>query len=429
VPAAGVLGGAFVLAYLALEFPRQKPFGRGLTLVLMSVGIVALAFVPDPFATTQAALRKAASYAAFFLALGFLRDASETSPLVRRCGLDLVGQPPSRRYAALSLGTHLFAVILSYGAIELMGAMLARTLPEHDDAGRKDAMIGVYRGFSTTTAWSPLNIGMAVILVAVPGTDWTELVPRGFVFAMLALALGAWLRPRLAAPDAPPRIDWAAHAKLCGIVVLVFLAAFAVEEAFAVRLVVGVTAVLPVLAMGWVCVQAKGNAAARGLATWDRLGTVLRLRVPTFRAEAAVLAGAGFAGTALAAAFPAAAMAALLRQAGIGGLPVLLAIPPLMVAMSQVALNPIIAVTVIAAALPDAATLGVTPVAMGMAYLTGWAASGSATPLSASAISTARWAGRKGLEISPFTVTNRWNAGFALAQVGMAWVTLGLLSL
>jgi hypothetical protein len=65
---------------------------------------------------------------------------------------------------------------------------------------------------------------------------------------------------------------------------------------------------------------------------------------------------------------------------------------------------------------------------MGMAYLTGWAASGSATPLSASAISTARWAGRKGLEISPFTVTNRWNAGFALAQVGMAWVTLGLLS-
>lgn len=421
-----MLGGIAIILFLALEFPRQKRFARYLTLILLGAGVLALAFVPAPLGTAQEALRKAASYAAFFLALGFLRDAAETSPLVRRCGLDLVEQPPATRYAALTLGTHLFAVILSYGAIELVGAMLSRTLPPEDRAGRKDAMTGVYRGFAATTAWSPLNIGMAVVLAAVPQADWTALVPRGFLFALAALALGQLLRPRRPATGARPRIDWIAHGRLCGVVVLVFLAAYAVEEAFGVRLVVGVTAVLPLLSVLWIALQARGGAGARARAAWARLGTQLRHRVPTYRAEAAVLGGAGFSGTALAAAFPAAAVATLLRDAGIGGLPVLLAIPPMMLAMSQVALNPIIAVTVIAAALPDAAMLGVPPVAMGLAYLTGWAASASATPMSASAISTARWASTPGHEVSPFTVTNRWNGVFALAQMVLAWAAIML---
>jgi Na+-transporting methylmalonyl-CoA/oxaloacetate decarboxylase gamma subunit len=289
MPMAGVLGGVAIILFLALEFPRQKRFARYLTLILLGAGMLALGFVPAPLATGQEALRKAAGYAAFFLALGFLRDAAETSPLVRRCGLDLVEQPPGTRYAALTLGTHLFAVILSYGAIELMGAMLSRTLPAADRDGRKDAMTGVYRGFAATTAWSPLNIGMAVVLAAVPQVDWTELVPRGFLFALAVLALGALLRPRRPATGARPRIDWIAHGKLCGVVVLVFLAAFAVEEAFRVRLVVGVTAVLPVLSLLWIALQARGAAAARARAAGARLVTQVRHRVPTYRAEAAVL--------------------------------------------------------------------------------------------------------------------------------------------
>lgn len=387
--AAGIAGGIAIIGFLLLEFPRQKRFARWLTAILLGVGAAAIIVQPAPAAAAVEPLRKAGAYAAFFLALGFLRDAAETSPLVRSCGLDLVSQPPGARAAALVGGTHLFAIILSYGAIELFGAMLSRTLRPEDEAGRHAAMLAVYRGFSTTTAWSPLNIGMAVVLAAVPQAGWAELVPPGLVFAGIALGFAMWLGR---GPDVGgrARLDWPAHARLAGVVLLVFALAFAVEEAFAVRLVVGVTAVLPPLGLGWIALQARGGGAARARAAGLRLAAQLRHRVPTYRGEAAVLGGAGLAGTALAAAFPAAPLAALLQRLGMPGLAVLMLIAPAMLVLSQLTLNPIIAVTLLAAVLPPPAALGVTPAALGFAYLSAWAVCAGLTPMSASAITTAR---------------------------------------
>jgi hypothetical protein len=423
-----VAGGIAILLFLTLEFPRQKPFARRLFVILLGTGAVALASLADPWLTSIEALRRAASYAAFFLALGFLRDAAETSALVRRSGVDLVEQPPATRTASLACGAHLFAVILSYGAIELFGAMLSRTLKPTDDPGRHASMMAVYRGFTTTTAWSPLTIGMAVVLAAVPDADWLTLVPPGFAFAIVALGFAVWLGRAPGPKTAPARIDWPAHARLIGLVALVFLPAFAVEEAFAVRLVVGITAVLPGFALGWIALQARGPASDRFRVAWSRLRAQLAVKIPTYRAEATVLGGAGFAGVAIAAAFPSALAADLFARAGLPGIVVLVAIAPVMLLLSQLALNPIIAVMLLAAVLPPPAELGVSPTALGLAYLTGWAVSAGMTPMSASAIATARWAGRTGAEISPYVVTNRWNAGFVAAQMVGAWAMLLLVA-
>jgi hypothetical protein len=425
-----VASGIAIIVFLLLEFPRQKPFARGLTAILLSVGAAAILAQPAPAAAAIEPLRKAGAYAAFFLALGFLRDAAETSPLVRRCGLDLVSQPPGERAAALAGGTHLFAIILSYGAIELFGAMLSRTLDPCDEKARHAAMLAVYRGFSTTTAWSPLNIGMAVVLAAVPQAGWLDLVLPGFAFAMVALAFAMWLG---GAPRRALRLDWAAHARLAGVVLLVFALAFAVEEAFAVRLVVGVTAVLPPLAMGWIALQARGAVVVRLRVVGQRLARQLRERVPTYRGEAAVLGGAGLAGTALAAAFPAAPLAALLDRMGVPGLLVLALIAPAMLLLAQLTLNPIIAVTLLAAILPPPAALGVTPMALGFAYLSGWAVCAGLTPMSASAITSARWAGHSdagggGAEVSPYDITNRWNLRFTGGQLLLAWAGLAMVA-
>ena len=126
LPYAGQLAGVAILAFLLAEFRNQRRYAQTLFLALLAIGMIGVAAAPHPIARFLDAWQRGASYAAFFLALTTLRDAAETSPLVRRCGRHLVAQPPGRRYAALTAGGHVFGIILSHGAIELLAAMAAR---------------------------------------------------------------------------------------------------------------------------------------------------------------------------------------------------------------------------------------------------------------------------------------------------------------
>ncbi len=113
LPFAGDLAGMAILVFLILEFPRQRRYAQVLFLALTGIGLIGIATAGDPLSLFFAAWRRGAAYGAFFLALSSLRDAAETSQLVRRCGQHLVAQPPGRRYAALTGGGHLFGIILS----------------------------------------------------------------------------------------------------------------------------------------------------------------------------------------------------------------------------------------------------------------------------------------------------------------------------
>jgi len=52
----------------------------------------------------------------------------------------------------------------------------------------------------------------------------------------------------------------------------------------------------------------------------------------------------------------------------------------------------------------------------------GWGLGVNMTPMSASAITTARWAG-----VSPWTVSTAWNAVYTLSALVLAWVAITLL--
>ncbi len=436
---AGTAAGLAILAFLLLEFPRQRRYAQAVFLGLAALGLVGVAAASDPWALFLASWRRGASYAAFFLALTALRDAAETSPLVRRCGRHLVAQPPGRRYAALTGGGYVFGVILSYGAIDLLGAMVARanTLAA---AGGSDAvrrlrarrmLMAIYRGFALMNCWSPLNIMTAVVSTAVPAAPMRLLLPIAFVVSLGLLALG-WAEDRLhaawrglaggARPETEER--WAIHLRVVALVALVMALSEATSQWLGVSLVAAVTLVVPLVGVAWALLQAapllrRGGAAARRrvMASLGRRGRRFFLRVPGFRGEATVLAASGFMGAALGGALPAHGFAPALGVLPAVAIPLL--VPVLLVATGQLGLNPVGVVALIGAALPDPLAVGVPPAVLAFACMLGWGVGVGMTPMSASAITTARWA-----ETSPWTVSTVWNGAFTAAATLASWVVI-----
>ena len=404
LPGAGPVAGMAIMLFLALEFGRQSPMVRAVLSLLLAAGVIAVICAPDPLGAWIAAWRRGAAYAAFFLALGALRLAAQHSAVIRCCGAHLLAQPSGRRYLAMTAGGHLFSIILSYGAIDLLGAMLRDA---HAKA-RGRMMMAAYRGFGTMNCWSPLNIMTAVVSAAVPGANLWSLLPAGFGVAMLMLAIGVWLDRRLPMADEPPRPSrerWTIHFAVVGLVLLVSALAWAVGWGFGVGLSTGVTASVPAVALVWAGVQTRGKI-------WHRLAE-FHAALPGFRGEAGVLAAGGFLGVALGAALPAGGLAPWLTGLPAVSLPLL--VPLVLLATGLVGLNPIAIVAVIGAAMPDPAALGVAPSVLAFACMLGWGVGVGMTPMSASAIATARWS-----DSHPLTVTTVWNRDFTVLALILA---------
>ena len=414
--AAGGVAAVAVVLFLALEFPRQRRAIRVVSLGLVLAGLVAVAMATDPVAALEAGWRRGAAYAAFFLALGCLRDAAERSASVRASGAHLVGQPAGRRYLAVTGGAHLFGMILSYGAIDLMGAMVARAGAGQESVRR--LVMGAYRGFATMNCWSPLNIMTVVVAAAVPAADLRPVLPVAFAMAMVLLLAGAVvdrLEGGRSEAASPASGGWSIHLRIAGIVGLVMLLAEAVSVGFATSLATGVTAAVPVVGVGWTLGQLRRRRHVGAMALRRLRG--FKARVPSFRGEAALLACSGFLGVTLGMALPEGGLAGFV-PAGPAVL-VALGVPVVLIGTSLLGLNPIAVVAIIGAAVPDPAALGVAPAVLAFACMLGWGVAVGMTPFSASALATARWTG-----VDPWVVTTRWNAGFTVVALVLSLLAI-----
>ena len=130
-----------------------------------------------------------------------------------------------------------------------------------------------------------------------------------------------------------------------------------------------------------------------------------------------MLAGSGFMGVAIGGALPATGIAPLLAHLPAIALPLL--VPVLLIATGQIGLNPVAVVALFGAAIPHPAALGVPPAVFAFACMLGWGLAMNMTPMSASAITTARWA-----SVSPWTVSTVWNAAFTASALLLAWAAI-----
>ena len=437
LPSAGDVGGMAILLFLLLEFRNQRRYAQVLFIALFAIGMVGVALASDKAALFLAGWRRGAAYAAFFLALTTLRDAAETSPLVRRCGQHLVAQPPGRRYAALTAGGHVFGITLSYGAIELLAAMVMRANTLESAGGSADIqgirtrrmLLAIYRGFCVMNCWSPINIMTAVVSTAVPAAPMRLLLPLAFVVSAGMTALG-WIEDRLSGARLQTRgasrpvtsESWTIHWRIVALILLVMALAEGTAMLFGISLVTGVTLVVPLIALAWLVAQSWRFAAsgARLLPSLlRRRAQRFLLRVPTLRSEATVLGGSGFMGVAIGSVLPAIVLTPLLAALPPVTIPLL--IPLLLIATGQLGLNPVAVVALVGAVIPDPAAFGVAPAVLAFACMLGWGLGVSMTPMSSSAIITARWAGA-----SPWTVTTLWNAWFTSSALLLAWAAIVL---
>lgn len=385
---------------------------------------------PDWLGTVQEGLRSAAFIAAFFSALSTLRNVAQTSPAVQSAGRFLSGQRPGRRYAALTLGGQGFALLLNYGAIQLLGALaLANASSEPNEEVRnhriRRMLLAIQRAFVSTLPWSPLSFAMAISVSAVPGASWAQAMVPGLMTSALLAGLGWGLdtafKPQLSVTPQRQEPDgsWSLMFPLLALLLVLVITTIGLAALTDVRIVGLVVVIVPGIALIWMVIQHWERAPVRTVAL--RIKDYVFKELPGYRGELTLLMMAGYIGT-----VGSALLGPLMLEAGLD----LSVLPPWVILVAfvwlipmagQVGMNPILAVTLIAPLIPGAAGLGVTPAAIVVALTAGWALSGASSPFTATTLLIGSFAG-----ISALRVGWVWNGGYTVlcGLILSGWVVL-----
>jgi hypothetical protein len=398
----GMVAAFCLVLYLGMILPslhkREAPL---MTVAGLSVlAVVILHPAPGPILLSAAA--KGASFASLILALGFLQAPASHSHLVHRCGEFLINQGPSRRYAALTVGGHLFGIVLNLGALSLLGGMMKRSNTLEQAGGdptivalRTERMsMAMLRGFSTSTLWSPTTLTVTVSLTLVPDGLWLTILPIGLAMAGLLLFAG-YVQDRIQHPPRARAVALSYHTDLTlkeTLLPLSILVAAVLGLIIAVRQVSGwplgtvVILVVPLFSVGWMFWQniRRNLRLAVGI-TLRQVGRHAAERLPKSRYEVISLSCGGIVGGCVAALIPPGALGDLLNYLGL---------PP---------------VALLGAAMMQMHPMPVSTLALLLTLVTSWTMFTLLSPFSASALILGNLA-----EVSPRTIVHKWNGPFAL---------------
>lgn len=369
-----------------------------------------------------------------FTALTALRSAAAGSAEIVECGRFLARQRPGLRYAALSVGGHLFGLILLYGAISLLGSLAVESTSREPDAEiryhrTRRMLVAIQRGFISTLTWSPMAFSMVISIALVPGASWGAALLPCLVSAAILL-VGGWaldtiFKPKLSHPPPPRAVEtgswWRNLRPLLLLLGAVVGGTAALHFLTGVEVIGAVMSLIPVIALIWIWMQALGQ----GLSPRDYLGSrasqFLFVEVPGYRGEITLLFMAAFIGS-----LGSYLLVPLVKSSGIdlSALPPLAVLIPLIwliVLAGQLGMNPILAVSLIIPLLPTPEAMGVSPVVVVSAITAGWALSGATSPFTASVLLL----GALG-KVSPRKAGLVWNGPYVLVigAVLSLWVTL-----
>ncbi|CAO3424652.1 hypothetical protein [Azospirillum doebereinerae] len=437
VPSAGIVADVALALYLAAEAPKLPRLCKIMVAVALALAALAVARLPDGVAAITDAFGRATLVAALLAALGFVNEAARTSPLIRRCGTALIAQPSQRRYLIMTLGAHLFALVLGVGVLTLLGGMVMRsntaTLARGDATlvrqRLRELSMGLMHGFCTMPMWSPLSIGLAVVLAVVPGVSWDRLIPVAAAVTVSFLALGWLLDGMKLVPafsgGAPPReeaapLDWQPMARFAALALLIVGSALGVTALSGIALNEGVMLTVPVVGIGWLVAQYAryGLSNAVGF-TLGRLRRRLFAMFPNYRIEICLIGAGTIMGSALGALVPPDLVRHAIQAAGLDPAPLAAALLLVIIVGAQTGMGAVVGVTILGSAIPDPSALHLTPLMLAVTFLCAWALSSGSAVYGTTLVILSRMTEQPG-GIMAF----RWNGAFTVLGylLSVAWL-------
>lgn len=405
---------------------------RGSVLVFVGVAILlthaAILTDPDWHASVWKALLGTGFFIAFFSAQITLRNAAGGSPSMAAAGTYLALQPPGRRYLALTAGAQAFAIVLNYGAIQLLGTLAlssARSEPDQRirEIRTRRMLLAIQRGFISSLPWSPLSFSIAIAVAVIPGTSWSALAIPGLVSSAIILgtgwALDTLFKPASSGAATRPPVPTGRWTTLLPVLVLLGLMVallLPLELLLHIRVVGLVLIIVPLLSFVWILIQTRGGPALAA-----RVNEFLSSDMPGFRKEILLIASAGYIGS-----LGSGLAAPLMAQLGLDltALPVWLLLLGLFLALpvlGQLGANPILSMSLIAPLLPPAEALGISPTALALPLVCGWTMTGITSPFTATTLLIARFGGIRAIQVGWV-----WNRGYFLATSALllTWLML-----
>ncbi|MFV0410276.1 MAG: hypothetical protein ACK5LJ_11460, partial [Paracoccus sp. (in: a-proteobacteria)] len=212
---AWIAGGLSIIA-IAMSVPKLKRTHFIFIAIGLALAITAILTRDDWAVGIERAILGGSLVIGVFTALSALRSAAVGSMEILECGRFLARQPPGLRYAALTMGGHLFGLILLYGAISLLGSLATESTAREPDPEiryyrTRRMLVAIQRGFISTLTWSPMAFSMVISVALVPGASWGAAVVPCLISAAIML-VGGWaldsiFKPRLSHPPPPRAVE------------------------------------------------------------------------------------------------------------------------------------------------------------------------------------------------------------------------------
>jgi len=415
----------FAIAFLALAisiyFPQIGWSKRIYVVIGVFLSLLAVTFLDTGITTLVTGLKRSVFTSAFFIALLSISSAASSSSMLISCGHFIAQQPPGRRYAALTVGGHLFGLVMFYGAITLLGSLVAAQATKNgtfEKLGTQRMLLAVQRGFAATLPWTPLAFPVAVTIAIVPGANWAQSVFFCACSSLIIMGLG-WIfdtaskeQEAAVAPDVKFNLaEWQKH--LSPLVLLlggILACASTVSFAMGLRISESVTIAAPVIAVTWLLFQSQSARFSDQIAHLrHRLAIFSFEELPRARGEFTLIIMAPLIGV----------LGAGLLQPLTGGFdmqPDALPAPVLLVIIfwlipftGQLGMHPLLIVSFLAPLIPDPTTLGISPAVVVTTITSSWALTNLTSPFTASVLVIARLG-----NVSPLHAGLKWNGLYGL---------------